>query len=177
MRLEDIAGRAAVAVSALCAAAVLLTAGVLFTPALRERIGLAPAAAYAAGAMIDVPRSVYAGSAHTVVLFARYDCRACQRATPYLAAVVAGAGRAPGTRIVMVARPGHRDAEIAYARQIGLHESSLMFVDVKGLRLRTVPTVVLVDQRGVVQYAFEGLPPPQAQGTVLKSVLERVATH
>lgn len=176
-RVDEIAGRLALIVTAVCGALILLTAGALLTPAVREWIGLTPGAAYPAGTTIDVPASVYSTSVRTVLLFARYNCQGCQRAKPFLAAVVKGAVRSPDTRVVLVTEPAHHDAEVAYGREIGLDDSDVVGLDLTKLRLHRVPTIVLVDGHGVVQYAFEGTPAPDAQDPVLTRVLSAVSVR
>ena len=55
---------------------MLATVGALAMPAIRARLGLAPASStiYAIGERVAVPAEAYAGFRHTLLIVARPDC-------------------------------------------------------------------------------------------------------
>jgi thiol-disulfide isomerase/thioredoxin len=160
MKKGDWVGRIAFALSIGSAALVLLTVGALAMPAARARLGLAPVrtSGYPVGGRIDVPPSVYDASPYTVVLFARSTCVFCQRARPLFAKLAADVAEDPSVRMVMVSSPSGRTGDLEYARSVGLDESRIVVLDPRSLRLKTVPTLVLVDRQGQVRYSHEGMP-------------------
>ncbi len=159
---SDRIGRAALWLSVASVALILLTVGALAMPAARARLGLAPArtAAYAVGGRIDVPPSVYTATPYTVILFARSTCAFCERAKPLFAQLATALADDPAVRMVMVSAASGGAGDRDYARAIGLDEGRLVVVDPGSLKLKTVPTIVLVDREGRVQFSHEGVPSP-----------------
>lgn len=114
--------------------------------------------------------AVYGGSPYTVVLFARFGCGACERAKPLLSSLAKDIAGRPGVRFVMVTGTASRTENLAYARELGLAEAAVVSITLTDLRLRQVPTLLLVDRQGVVRYAQEGALPSSA-GSELIQVL------
>ena len=162
MRMNDAIGRTALAVAIGCIALVVVTVGVLAMPAARSRLGLAPSKtpAYTVGGRIDVPASVYEATPLTVVIFARDTCAACQRSQVLFAKATADLAAEPSVHVVMMTTAPNRSGDLDYARAIGLDEHRLIPLDATHLRLKLVPTLVLVDRYGEVRYSHEGVPSP-----------------
>jgi len=166
MQRTDLIGRLAVGVAVTSVVLVAATAAAIARPDLRERLGLAPGP-YAAGQQIDVPAATYHGSSETLVLFARSTCSVCQRSVPYLRKLVNEAG-GRGIRVRLMSAAPVAPAELDFARALGLRDEDVVGVDHTALRLRRVPTIVLVNDRGEIDYAREGAVPAGEQGELLR---------
>jgi thioredoxin-related protein len=59
--------------------------------------------------------------------------------------------------------------ELGYARALGLSETSVKVVPA-GLRVRSTPTLVLVDRQGQVLAAWEGVGPEKKQKEIRASL-------
>jgi peroxiredoxin len=128
-------------------------------------------AVYAAGDRVDVPAAWYAEAPHTLIVFARASCTACERAQPFLKDVVAhmnGKGAA-----VMAHPDGAPDDDKKFALSLGVADDHI-FLTTPGLRVRATPTMVLVDRQGKVIGAWEGAGKPERQAAILKVVDEAV---
>jgi thiol-disulfide isomerase/thioredoxin len=169
---EVFLGRLGVAVAVVCATALTVTAVAIAMPSVRASLGFAPplpAPSYVAGQPADFPASLFQQAPYTLAIFFRSDCGACARIKPFLARLTARDDGA-AVRVVAVTGAGHRADALAFAKQIGLGESSLVMMDLGNLRLRRVPTVVLMDRSGVIQAALEGIPSSQEEEKLLRMV-------
>ncbi len=166
-------GKAALAVVILCVAVIVGTLGVLAMPAARAMLGSGPArtASYAVGTRIDVAPAVYESSEQTLIVFARYDCPAGQAAKRTLADLVSGAAKRPNLSVRLVTKAEFWPEELGFAREIGIPERDVVSADLRHLQLRVVPSLVLVDRKGVVIYALDGAPTSGDRDALLKEVL------
>jgi len=162
--------RAATAVTIGCVMVVAGSALVMAVPALRDRWGQSPPgnAGYRVGERIDLPATTHESFPLTLLLFTRTGCGACQAAKPALASLVAGLRDRPSIRTLMIVREGSEPEEREYIRAIGLDEDRLVGVDFRNLRLRRVPTMVLVDRDGKVRYSLEGAPTAPKQEELIR---------
>jgi hypothetical protein len=162
--------RAATAVTIGCVMVVAGSALVMAVPALRDRWGQSPPgnAGYRVGERIDLPATIHQSFPLTLLLFTRAGCGACQAATPAFASLVAGLRDRPSIRTLMIVREGSEPEEREYLRAIGLDEDRLVGVDFRNLRLRRVPTIVLVDRDGKVRYSLEGAPTALKQEELIR---------
>src|SRR5215471_4863353 len=97
-------------------------------PSVRQSLGIGPstpAPAYAVGQTIDLPADVFAAAPHTLLLFFKSDCGACERVKPFLSKLAARDNGA-GLRVVAVTNGWNQPASVRFARQIGLDESHLV---------------------------------------------------
>jgi hypothetical protein len=144
---------------------VAVVAGTLLAiamPAWRRALGFGDAdhAAYAVGDRVDVPREIYESAPLTLLLFTRADCVACQSAKPTFTSLITRLRHRGALRVAMVVRPGSEREERPYLHDLGLDDTSLVTADFSALRMKRVPTTLLVDQQGIVRYFVEG--PPSA---------------
>lgn len=149
--------RAASAATVGLIALVLLTAGQIFWP--NDAFGgpEAPAPAYQAGDLIDTPAAWHDASPYTLMIFAQASCGACQAAKPYLNDLVA---HLDGRATAILATPGREAAwDTQYGTELGVSDDR-RYVVPPGLRVRATPTLVVVDQRGEILGAWEGVGPP-----------------
>ena len=142
------------------------TAAAVARPGVRAALGLSRGA-YAARQRIDIPAQAYDSASYTLVLFARSSCAACQRSSIFFKQLVAEAV-ADGIDVRLVSSAPVASEELAYARELGFEERQVVPLDLRALRLRLVPTIVLVDRQGEIHYAREGAVPAGEQGDLLR---------
>jgi hypothetical protein len=162
--------RATTVISAVLVTAMASTALAVAWPRLASAMGAKPAPpppAYRAGDTIDVPAEWYAGSRRTLVLFGQASCGACQDATPYLEQLVS---HLRGRAAVVVVSPGPTlDQDQTWAAAIGV-ESSAVFPVPHRLRVRVTPTLVVVDAKGKILGAWEGVGPAGKQAPLTAAI-------
>ena len=150
--------------------ALAASALVVAWPRVTHALGIKPkppAAAYSAGDRVDVPADWYRSSPRTLVLFARASCGACEKAQPFLKDL---ATRISGKSAFVVAGGVEtKEEDATFARSLGATESSIKTTP-PGVRVRATPTLVLVDDRGIVLDAWEGVGPAEKQGAIVKAI-------
>jgi hypothetical protein len=175
-RTDRLIDRVALAASVALIAVFAGTLAVLAWPRVSGALGAGPAApepAYRAGAAIDTPREWYQGAPYTLLLFARASCGACQTAQPFFKRLVDDIGAT--IRIVLVTSAGEADQDAVYARDLGLAASAIRTA-VPGLGVRVTPTLVLVDRRGTILDAWEGVGPAEAQRAIAQAITTRLVS-
>ena len=155
-RSDQLVRRASVAVSAGLALMVIATAGYIVWPQIAPKLGVTPATApapYVAGQTVDVPATWYATAPHTLIVFARASCAACEKAQPFLKEIV---GQMSGHGTVVMGHPaGAPEADKKFASGLGITHDHVIETT-PGLRVRATPTLVLVDRQGRIVDAWEG---------------------
>jgi len=154
-----------------CALVLGTTALVVAWPRLTTTLGVKSTptrnAAYRTGQTVDVPASWYEASPYTLLVFARASCGACQQAQPFFKQLTSGLkGRAS---VLMVGSDLDRENDAAYGRAIGLKDASIQ-VAPDGLKVRVTPTVVLINKRGEILGAWEGVGPADQQDAIAKAI-------
>ena len=158
--VDRLLNRVAIVAVGVCLAALFTTATVLAVTYWRAgaagSLGAAPS--YAAGEKIDVPGMSGRQAEHTLLIFARSTCAACQAAKSTLAEIVAAVGTADSVDVAMVTSSSapSPEAELQYASEIGIANSQVILMDTALLRLKKVPAVALIDSRGTVLTFKEG---------------------
>ena len=167
-RSERSLARLATAASLISAVAVVATLLVVLWPRVTRAIGMEPKApqpAYSAGTTIDTPADWYAHEKVTLVLFARNSCGACQKAAPYL--------KTRGHRDVrsrsLPARERAGD-DLTSAQTMGPWPVSVKVIF--SARVRATPTLVLVNARGEVLSAWEGVGDEKKQHAITTRVTD-----
>jgi len=87
---------------------------------------------------------------------ATFRCVACQHAKPVLTEMIATLSKYDDVRVVMVTGERLAADETKFAAALGLSAGAVIRMDLDPLRLRVVPTTVLVDSHGAVLYSTEG---------------------
>jgi len=152
-------------------ACVLLVALTSAYPFLQARLGAASPSGYRIGEVVDLPASVFRDKPHTVVVFARSSCAVSQRMKPLLARLTEGLSDDPSIDVVLVTPLGNAPAEAAFAEQIGVGPRHRVALDLAPLKVARVPTVVVVNQRGEVEYVQDGQPQTaEAEAALLQAV-------
>jgi hypothetical protein len=149
--------RIAVGIIAFCTLALAVTALVGFVPALKARLGWGSVerAAYLVGDSIDVPHDLYDGSDQTLIVFASGTCGACLRSAPALSRL-AEKLRGSRTRFLLITPAARRVDQQTLVSAASLQAAESTALDLTTLRLKNVPTLVLVNQTGRILYSREG---------------------
>ena len=156
-RRDALLGRVALLFAAACVSVVAATVLMFALPAVRDYLSGRPSSiAYVEGDVIDLHRSTYGSNANTVFLFSRSSCAACQASKPVMTAIVADLARLPDVHVVLVTGGGSPEEERVFAVELGIDSSDIHPIDLTGLRVRVVPTMVLVDRTGRILMAREG---------------------
>jgi hypothetical protein len=167
---DTIIRRVATTMSLVLVVVVAATTAQVFWPRLSAAVGVVPAPpppAYRAGETIDTPAEWHTGSPFTLVLFAQASCGACQRAEPYLRDLVAHLnGRA---RVVMASPGNDHEYDLQYGRAIGLEDSDVQLVPGR-TRVKATPTLVVVNQRGGILGAWEGVGPEERHAELTAAI-------
>jgi hypothetical protein len=176
-RIENLLNNASFGASLVMATVLAITLAFITWPRVANALGLEtrpapPPPAYAVGATIDTPAAWHAATPHTLVIFARASCGACEKAQPFLKALVAELQ--PRTTVVLVGGPETFTEDAAFGKAIGVADAS-MHPAPAGLRVRATPTLVLVDATGRILAAWEGVGPEDKQAVIAKAIRDSVA--
>src|SRR5262249_17486280 len=96
-------------------------------------------------------------------------CAACQSSRWFLATLVSEAAES-GVAVRLLSDAPAGEGELAFAGALGLDPAAVVPVNLRTLRVRRVPTIVLVDQNGEIHYAREGAMPGADQQDLLRSL-------
>ena len=138
-----------------CVTLVTLTAAY---PFLQARLGAASLSGYRVGQTIDVPPEVYRDRSHTVVVFARSSCSASQRMKPLIARLADEFAESASAGVVLMTPAVNAADEAAFAGEVGVAPRHHFIRDLTTLKVARVPTVVVVDRRGRVEFVHSGQP-------------------
>jgi len=161
--------RATIAASAGLVLMVLATMGYIMWPRFAVSMGVRAASTppYVAGQKIDVPSAWYTESPHTLIVFARASCAACEKAQPFLKQLVQHMN---GRGVPMMAHPpGAPEEDAIFARTLGVAPEHIKMTT-ENLRVRATPTIVLVDWQGRVVNAWEGATKPEDRLAMIAAV-------
>jgi hypothetical protein len=155
--VRDYRGRIAVGIIAICALGLVTTALAGFLPAIKAGLGWSSAdrAVYVPGDSIDVPRDFYSNNAQTLLVFAPGTCGACLRSASSFGKL-AEELRGSNTHFVLITPAIRRVDQQTLVSAASLQASESMALDLTTLRLKNVPTVVLVNRAGRILYSREG---------------------
>ena len=172
MTRDALLGKLAVALTASCVLAVAVTALAVAKPSFGAAIGLTRNAGvgYDVGDRIDLPPDVLGGATHTVLIFARFDCQACQAAQPRLADLVADLGLQTEVRTLMITSRRNRMDQEGFGRSLGIRDEHVISVDFTSMKIKTIPAVVVVDRQGRVVYARAGAQAPSNEAALIRKV-------
>jgi hypothetical protein len=171
MNRTGLVGRASLIISWCAVTVVVMSVLLLQMPRLASWLGAGPdPVAYDRGDRIDLPPELYAASDFTALLFVRSDCVVCQETKTLYAEVVRELKTVPGAGILAVIGAPRRDDDTSYAEELGLDATESASVEFTSLRLRRVPTLVIVDRAGSIIRSWEGAPPLAEQHDFAASV-------
>jgi hypothetical protein len=166
-RSDRLISRAAGILSVFLVVLFLGTVGALAWPRVSNALGLKskPEPAYKAGDVVDVPREWYSGASHTLIILARADCGACVNAKPFFKSLVSRVQAAGNARVVLGGVSAEQRPDVAYAKAIGLDAGMARTTKPKQLRLKSVPTLLLVSVDGRITGAWDSLGPDKQHPT------------
>jgi hypothetical protein len=145
-------------VTTLCLLTLAGTGLALAVGPLRDRFwSTSTSTSYAVGDVVDVPPDAYSRASHSVILFARSSCSACQASKPVMAAIANDLSTRADTALTLVAPEKPAAEQREFAEAIGIDATRIVYADLRSLRLRYVPAVVVTDRAGRVLFAREGL--------------------
>jgi peroxiredoxin len=164
---ERLVNRASTAASGALILMLVATGGYILWPRVSSYFGVTVSAAtpaYATGQKVDVPAAWYEGSEHTLIVFARASCSACEKAQPFLKDLVT---KLDGLATAVMGHPaGAPEDDQKFANSVGI-TTEHVFETVPGLRVKATPTLVLVDRQGRVLSAWEGVGKADHQTDIL----------
>jgi len=169
---DRVVRRSAVAIILIVILIVTTTIIAVVSPTARTWMGArlhGPAPGFRVGAESGLRTDLFSGADYTVLVFVTTHCAACQAAQPFhreLARTVDGL-TSVDMRVALTS-PG--DDLAAYATALGVDASVVERVDPRGMPLRRVPTVLIVDRRGIVIEMKEGVLPESEQHALLESL-------
>jgi thioredoxin-related protein len=136
---------------------LLSTVAAGFAPAVRTRLGWTAVerTAYSVGDAIDIPADLRDRTARTLVVFASGTCGACLRSTSALTRLSSELRGSSTTFLLVTPTKMKADQEI-FVAAVGLAKTEYVSLDLSALKVRSVPTVVLVDESGRVLFSREG---------------------
>jgi thioredoxin-related protein len=154
---DQLVGRIAVGAAAAAILLVLLTTVALAVPGVRTALGFerARGTGYAVGQRVDLVPPGSESRRHTLLIFARHDCGACQQSKSAFADLVRDL-REQGVDTVIVTNQHQRPSQVAYGQELGVREERVLSLDLSTLKVQLVPSIVLVDRAGTVVYARAG---------------------
>ena len=159
MRAETWLGRIAALAATGAVLAVLATVAIAASPSVRLVLGLgADAPSFVPGDTLDLPETVRSPAARTLVIFADATCGVCEQGKGLLADVVSSATAVPDLSVRLVTGTAWPDSQRAYARALNLDDSAWATADLHRMKVRRVPTIVLIDRDGAVIQSWDGLP-------------------
>lgn len=166
-RFDRLVSRAAGILSVFLVVLLLGTVAVLAWPRVSKALGLGPKreAAYKAGDVVDAPRDWYDGASPTLIIFARADCGACINAKPFFKTLVSRIQATGRARVVLGGISAEGLPDTGYAKAIGLDAGMARTAKPKQLRLKSVPTLVLVSADGRISGAWDYLGPDKQYAT------------
>jgi hypothetical protein len=150
-------------------AAILLVGGTIalvLSPSLRASLGFRASAGYSIGEVVDLPPSWLSTSGFTAVLFLRHSCPSCQAASPHLQHLIRQA-RTGSVSVIAVIGHSAASQDREFARDLGVPDQQVREADVRRLRVRTVPTLLLVAPGGQIVQLVEGLVTATSVNTLL----------
>lgn len=142
-------------------AMVAMIAGTTLVVTHMLRAGTAKPVTYAVGETLDV--LLANREQHTVVLFARSGCGACQRAKPLFRKIVSAA-YANHYRIVLASPQAERE----YASDIGVQPADVVQLEKAPPKLPYTPTLLVADANRHLEFVYVGIPGQRELDVVLR---------
>jgi hypothetical protein len=154
---SDVAIRKIAVVTAGIAIAVLLGTALVAVPGVRERLGLIPTerAGYRVGEQVDAPIPPAVGAERRVVLFGRGTCGDCVRAAGFFHDLRSSVLH-HNSSFVLVTQEPRTNAGREFAQQLAMDEDDIVWTDLQQLRLKVLPTVLVIDGTGRILFVKEG---------------------
>jgi thiol-disulfide isomerase/thioredoxin len=128
----------------------------------------APPGQIKAGDRISLP-NVKLGPGDTVLLALREGCHFCEASMPLYKQLVEAAQSAKGKRVVAVL-PEAADKGKSYLHSHGVDVSDVYNVPLSQLQVRGTPTLLLLNESGVVKRAWYGQQPTEQNVRIVRDI-------
>jgi hypothetical protein len=176
MRADLWIRRVAVLAAAGTVLAVLATVAAAASPSVRRALGVGGATpSFVPGDALDLPEGIRSPADKTLVIFADATCGVCEQGKGLLADIVRGAGAVPNVSVRLVTGSAWPDSQRGYARALSLDDNAWASADLRRLKVKRVPTVVLIDRDGSVIQSWDGL--PSSAALIVDGVTSRTMTR
>jgi len=110
------------------------------------------------------------GNQRTLVLALSTRCHFCTQSAPFFKRLVAAAGS--NVRVV-VAMPQSAEVARRYLRRVGLNVGEVREVSLGAIGISGTPTLLLLDNAGVVTSSWVGMLAPEGEDQVLLALASR----
>jgi hypothetical protein len=141
-----------------CVVVIALSVAIAASPALRARLfpGTVEAPSYRVNDYVDVSASAFDGHSKTLIYFSTPTCAACARSEGALSGLVRHA-MSHDIGVVLVRPEGVGSDNAMFSERTGVDVSHVLSLDLGHLRVRRVPTLLIVDRTGKVLMYHEGV--------------------
>ncbi len=134
----------------------------------RQRLRWVPPT-FDVGRASDLPPALYEHADFTVLIFATTHCAACQRALPFHRELSQVANSDARLRAHVLLTSAGDDASTT-AETLGIAADRVTMFDPKGTKLHHVPTILVVDRRGIVRAMKEGVLSAEEQHALMEQI-------
>jgi len=118
----------------------------------------------------SLPGMDWHGNQRTLVLALSTRCHFCTQSAPFFKRLVAAAGS--NVRVV-VAMPQSAEVARRYLRRVGLNVGEVREVSLGAIGISGTPTLLLLDNAGVVTSSWVGMLAPEGEDQVLLALASR----
>ncbi len=123
----------------------------------------------AVGTSLSVPGFDWRANGNTLVLALSTTCHFCSESAPFYRRLADELSR---RRVHLTAiLPQNADESAEYLRALQLQFGDVRQVPLRTLQIRGTPTLMLVDERGVVRHVWEGMLTAEKEQQVFEAVL------
>ena len=128
----------------------------------------------AVGTKLSVPGIDWRVNGNTLVLAVSTNCHYCTESAPFYRRLAADL---PRRRVHLTAiLPENVEEGGKYLRSLGLQVSDVRQGSFRSLKIRGTPTLMLVDERGLIRYVWEGKLSAETEHQVIETVLATPAS-
>lgn len=165
-RVDKFLSRLAVTLSVALVVLLAGTVAVLAWPRVASALHFTSrrAPAYSTGQRVDAPAEWYGGSKYTLILFARSECGACDRAKPFFRSLVSRV-KATGARVVLAGVDPNGKPDSAFAEAIGVEARDVRTSKPRELKVALVPTLLVVTPDGTIAGVWDYIGPDKQYST------------
>jgi len=119
------------------------------------------------GTKLDVRGVDWSQSKSTLVLALQKGCHFCTESAPFYQQLMQQVSRQHELRVLAVFPQSPDDAR-AYLEGLNVHVGEIKQAGLGGIRVNGTPTLILVDQQGIIQQSWVGRLSPDREAEVLR---------
>lgn len=170
-KVELVANVAIIVVSILLGV-VLITRFVFNRPLFTERAVLDN---IKVGTSMALPGVNWSEKNHHLILVLQKDCRFCEQSAPFYQRLIQQTAGRNDLQMIAVL-PQDVDDSKKYLNDLGVSISNVKQVSPSSLGVRGTPTLILVNDTGVITHTWFGKLPPEKESEVLRDVIGIVSS-